>query len=84
MEDPLFREEVRARWLTLRASVWSDASLAGIADEFFVGLMESGAVQRNDDAWDDGIGMDAEAAVEELKAFLLARAAWLDAETASF
>jgi hypothetical protein len=52
----------------------------GIFDE----LQQSGAVARNDEAWDDGIGMDAVTANDELKTFLLARAAWLDGEVSGF
>ena len=84
MEDPVFRGDVRARWLSLRGSEWSDAALVELVDGIFGELQRSGAVARNDEAWDDGIGMDAVTATDELKTFLLARAAWLDSEVSGF
>ena len=84
MEDPVFRGDVRARWLSLRGSEWGDAALVELVDGIFGELQRSGAVARNDEAWDDGIGMDAVTATDELKTFLLARAAWLDSEVSGF
>jgi hypothetical protein len=41
-------------------------------------LKENGAVQRNYAKWDQGIGVNYDNAINELKVFLQQRAAWMN------
>lgn len=47
-------------------------------------LQENGAVNRNYNIWDAGIGVDYESSIESLKSYLESRTLWMDGEISSF
>lgn len=78
MQDPQFKASVKARWVTLRADKLSDSKLMQLVDATAQLLKENGAVKRNYTRWDQGIGVNYDNAVNELKLFLQQRAAWMN------
>jgi len=85
-EDPAFREQVKARWKELRATVFSDVALEQLID----GLSEElamGAAARNFKKWpvlgvkvwpNYYVGATWEEELAWLKRWMKARAAWMD------
>ena len=78
MEDPLFRNALKTRWSGLRLSTLSNAELLYLVDQTSAYLENNGAVDRNYNKWDQGIGVDYSSSVENLKSYLEARAQWMD------
>jgi len=78
MEDPLFRDALKTRWSGLRLSTLSNAELLYLVDQTSAYLEENGAVGRNYNKWDRGIGVNYSSSVENLKSYLEARAQWMD------
>lgn len=84
MEDPIFRSALKTRWTGLRSNVLSTDELLYIVDQTAGYLQENGAVNRNYNIWDAGIGVDYESSIESLKSYLEARTLWMDGEISSF
>jgi hypothetical protein len=78
MKDPLFRNALKTRWSGLRLSTLSNAELLYLVDQTSAYLENNGAVDRNYNKWDQGIGVNYSSSVEDLKSFLEARAQWMD------
>ncbi|MBX2967833.1 MAG: CotH kinase family protein [Cyclobacteriaceae bacterium] len=77
MQDPQFKAAVKVRWENLRADKLSDNNLMALVDATAQLLKDNGAVQRNYAKWDQGIGVNYDDAVIELKLFLLERTSWM-------
>jgi len=84
MEDPIFRSAVKVRWTQLRGDVLSNSSILGLVDNTANHLKTNGAVQRNYDVWDKGIGVDYDGSVQSLKDFLNYRLDWMDGQISGF
>ncbi|MGE0771379.1 MAG: CotH kinase family protein [Cyclobacteriaceae bacterium] len=84
MEDPQFRKAVKARWNELRGNQLSDNSLAQWVDDTAQWLKVNGAVSRNYQVWDKGIGVDYDGSINNLKNFLQQRASWMGSVIATF
>ncbi len=84
MEDPVFRQAVKARWAALRAGALSTPEILRLVDQTAAHLQDNGAVGRNYTRWKIGEGVDYEAAVQSLKSFLETRTQWMDNEISSF
>lgn len=84
MEDPQFRQAVKARWNELRGNQLSDNSLAQWVDDTAQWLKVNGAVSRNYQVWDKGIGVDYDGSINNLKNFLQQRASWMGSVIATF
>jgi spore coat protein CotH len=84
MEDPQFRTAVKERWNSLRSGQLSDGALLQLIDNTAMSLKESGAVKRNYDKWDQGIGVDYDGSVNSMKNFLQQRAAWMNGVISQF
>ena len=78
MEDPLFRNALKTRWSALRLSTLSNTELLYLVDQTSAYLENNGAVDRNYNKWDKGIGVNYSSSVEDLKSYLEARAQWMD------
>ena len=78
MEDPLFRNALKTRWSSLRLNTLSNAELLYLVDQTSAYLQNNGAVDRNYNKWDQGIGVNYSSSVEDLKSYLEARAQWMD------
>ena len=78
MEDPLFRTALQARWNELRQDVLSNLELFELVAQTGDYLMDNGAVQRNYNKWDQGIGVYYPASIQDLKSYLEERATWMD------
>ena len=83
LEDPIFRTAVNNRWNQLRANVLSDAGLINLVTATSNYLIDNGAIARNYAIWDIG-GVDYQASIEQLKSYLMDRAAWMDGEINAF
>lgn len=79
-EDQVFRNMIKERWSSYRNGPLSNAALIQMVDRKADYLKKNGAVQRNYDKWDQGIGVNYEEAITNLKNFLTQRAAWMDGE----
>lgn len=84
MEDPQFKAEVKQRWQTLRAGALGNANLAALVNNTADYLKTNGAVKRNYDKWDQGIGVNYDQSVSNLRQFLQQRASWMDATIGAF
>lgn len=84
MEDPQFRAAVKQRWFVLRAGELSDTRLMQRVTDAAQVLKENGAVKRNYEKWDQGIGVNYDLSVNILKDFLLQRAGWMDVTISQF
>lgn len=80
LADPQFRKAVKDRWLGLRQGELSPSKLNGMVDEMVNLLQSNGAVQRNYAKWDQGIGLNYDQSVLNLKLFLTDRANWMDGQ----
>ena len=78
MEDPLFRSALKERWNRLRLSTLSNIELLYLVNQTAAYLEDNGAVRRNYNKWDQGIGVDYTSSIESLKSYLETRAQWMD------
>lgn len=86
LQDPLFANEVKCRWTTLRQTLWSDAALSNYIDS--VAAMLSVPAARHYQKWpilgtyvwpNNFIGQSYQAEVNYLKTWIQNRTAWMDA-----
>ncbi len=84
LEDPIFKAAIKQRWAALRTNQYSNGNLIELVTSTAGYLKSNGAVQRNYTKWDQGIGVNYDAAIESLKNFLIQRATWMDAAVARF
>ncbi|WP_111670543.1 CotH kinase family protein [Algoriphagus litoralis] len=84
LADPQFRQAVKTRWQALRQSELSPSALQKVVDDAVTYLQENGAIQRNYAKWDQGIGVNYEQSILNLKQFLTERSTWMDAAISSF
>jgi hypothetical protein len=84
LEDPQFRTEVKQRWSTLRGGVLSNTALNQLITNTATYLKANGAVKRNYDKWDKGIGVNYDQSVNALQEFLQQRASWMDVTIGNF
>ncbi len=84
LKDPVFKAEIKVRWTTLRSRELSTGTMHKLVDDNANYLKSNGAVTRNYKKWDVGIGVNYDVSVNNLKNFLRDRAAWMDAQIASF
>ncbi len=78
LEDPVFRQAVKVRWQALRQGELSPSALQRVVDDADSYLKKNGAVKRNYAKWDQGIGVNHEGAIQNLKVFLTDRSNWMD------
>jgi hypothetical protein len=78
LEDPVFRQAVKVRWQALRSNELSTGAMQQVVDDAVQVLTKNGAVARNYKRWDQGLGVNHDQAVQNLKAYLTARASWMD------
>lgn len=78
--DPQFKKAVKDRWSKLRQGELSPSKLNSMVDEMVNLLQKNGAVQRNYAKWDQGIGVNYDQSVQNLKVFLTDRAGWMDGQ----
>lgn len=85
LEEPLFRNTLKCRWLELRETVFSDNQLNALIDEAVMEVRP--AVERNFERWpvlgryvwpNPIVHNTYEEEVEYLRTFLLRRLAWMD------
>jgi CotH kinase protein len=84
LEDSQFKTKVKQRWVSLRLSQLSNANLGNLVNTTATYLKSNGAVKRNYEKWDKGIGVNYDASIENLRLFLLTRAEWMDATISQF
>nr|WP_287935520.1 CotH kinase family protein [Algoriphagus sp.] len=80
LEDPRFKQAVKIRWQALRQGELSPSQIQKIVDDAVEYLKKNGAVERNYAKWDQGIGVNYDQAVQNLKIFLTERATWIDGQ----
>ncbi|MFZ5973306.1 MAG: CotH kinase family protein [Bacteroidota bacterium] len=84
LEDAQFKTAVKTRWTSLRATQLSNSNLVARVEEAAQYLKTNGAVARNYEVWDQGIGVNYDASINSLKNFLQQRANWMDQTIGSF
>lgn len=84
LEDPIFRQAVKARWNELRAGPLATSELHRIVDEASAYLQDNGAIERNYNLWDPAGNVNYPEAVQSLKNFLDVRTQWMDGEIGAF
>lgn len=87
LEDPAYVNQLKNRWISLRASVFSRSAVEDKIDTYADELVLSGAVYSNDQKWkvigaevwpNNFVGVSYEAEIEYLKGWLLSRMEWID------
>ena len=78
MEDPLYVEALKARWLQYRSENYSDAHIETTIDSIATLLRQGGALERNAVAWSMSQGSAYDAHVNSLKNWIGRRVAWMD------
>jgi hypothetical protein len=84
MSDPVFRQQVKTRWQTLRNGPLSTEILLQSISQTKDYLDDNGVVERNYVKWDQGINVDHEASVQSLKDFVEFRVSWMDEQIGAF
>lgn len=84
LEDPVFRQAVKVRWQALRGSELSAGSMQKVVDDAVQLLTKNGAVSRNYKRWDQGLGVNHEQSIQNLKNYLTERASWMDGRIGSW
>ncbi|MFN4000261.1 CotH kinase family protein [Algoriphagus sp.] len=84
LEDPLFKKAVKNRWQALRQGELSPTSLQKVVDDAEAYLRKNGAVERNYAKWDQGIGVNYDQTIQNLKTFLTERSVWMDGQIATW
>lgn len=84
LEDPIFRAAVKVKWQQVRSGALSNSNLIGLVDQTAQYLKVNGAIRRNYQKWDQGIGVDYDGSIESLKNYLRFRTEWMDAEIGTF
>jgi hypothetical protein len=84
MQDPVFTAALKTRWQALRSGPLSNSNVIGKVGETANYLKVNGAVSRNYEVWDAGIGVDYNASVASLREFLEYRLSWMDEQIAAF
>ncbi|MEQ8532881.1 MAG: CotH kinase family protein, partial [Imperialibacter sp.] len=91
MTDPVFRQQVKLRWLTLRSGAWSNESIDTMIDGYTDVL--SGAKNRNFQRWpvigqytwpNNFVGATYTAEVDYLRNWINQRTTWLDQQIENF
>ncbi|MEQ9376237.1 MAG: CotH kinase family protein [Imperialibacter sp.] len=91
MTDPVFRQQVKLRWLTLRSGAWSNESIDTMIDEYTDVL--SDAKNRNFQRWpvigqytwpNNFVGATYTAEVDYLRNWINQRTTWLDQQIENF
>jgi hypothetical protein len=80
LADPTFRKALKERWAFLRKGPLSQSNIQGIVDNSGLYLQKNGAVQRNYAKWDQGIGVNYDQSIQNLKIFLTDRINWMDGQ----
>jgi hypothetical protein len=84
LEDPLFKKAVRTRWQALRQGEFSPSSLQKVVDDAEGYLRKNGAVERNYAKWDQGVGVNYDQTIQNLKTFLTDRSIWMDGQISAW
>ncbi|WOK06151.1 CotH kinase family protein [Imperialibacter roseus] len=91
MTDPVFRQQVKLRWMTLRSGAWSDEAISTMIDEYTDVLSE--AKNRNFQRWpvigqytwpNNFVGATYMAEVDYLRNWITQRTTWLDQQIENF
>lgn len=80
MEDPTFKQAIKTRWQSLRQAQLSPSQIQKVVDDAVNLLQKNGAVERNYAKWDQGVGVNYDEAIQNLKIFLTDRANWMDSK----
>ncbi len=83
LEDETFKQELKERWVFFRKGPLSESNIQGIVDSSVNQLIQNGAIERNYEKWDQGIGVNYEESISNLKSFLTDRISWMDSEIGS-
>ncbi|NVJ84683.1 MAG: CotH kinase family protein [Algoriphagus sp.] len=83
LQDETFRNALKERWAFFRKGPLSESNIQGIIDFSVNKLVQNGAVKRNYDKWDQGIGINYDQSISDLKSFLIDRLRWMDSEIGS-
>ncbi|RVU24105.1 hypothetical protein EOJ36_09255 [Sandaracinomonas limnophila] len=78
LEDPIFKQKVKARWQGLRSAEFSTAAMTQLVENTAQSLITNGAVARNYAIWDKEKVVNYTKSVEALKLFLENRSGWMD------
>ncbi len=80
MKDPLFMQEVKSRWKSLRESSFSDKELLSLINNNSNYLIKNNAIKRNYKKWDKRGKINYGEEIESLKKFIIRRATWMDSK----
>jgi hypothetical protein len=84
MEDPVFRQAVKARWTGLRTGTLSNGNLQKLVSDTSKYLQDNNAVARNYAKWEVNADRNYEQAIQDLQNFLSQRANWMDGKIGAF
>ena len=76
--DETITVEVKARYATLRDTVWSNESILAMLDSYESDIYTSGAFERTMERWPDGNYYDSDTELSDFKDFVLTRLSWMD------
>ena len=77
--DPAIRRAVTEKYASLRKGAWSDAAIMGMLDGLETDIYGSGAFLRDRARWPDGNYWDPDKGLSDLRTFVAARLAYMDA-----
>lgn len=83
LQDPVFQQRLKQRWQDLRLNELSTATVLGLVQSTADYLIENGAIERNYERW-NGIAVDYNQSIEELKNYLDNRLTWMDQQINAF
>ena len=83
LQDPVFQQRLKLRWQALRSNQLSTSTVLGLVQSTADYLVENGAIERNYERW-NGIAVDYNQSIEELKNYLDNRLSWMDQQINAF
>ncbi len=83
LQDPVFQQRLKLRWQALRSNQLSTSTVLGLVQSTADYLVDNGAIERNYERW-NGIAVDYNQSIEELKNYLDNRLSWMDQQINAF
>lgn len=83
MEDPQFRNELKVRWIELRANVLNTDNVLALTNGTAQYLTTNGAISRNFKKW-TGITVNYSVSVNDMNTWLRNRLEWMDSKILAF
>ena len=77
LEDPIFKDMLKARWATLRTNVLATSTVENLVRETANYLVDNEAIKRNYERW-SGLNISYDSEIDAMVTYLQNRLSWMD------